>query len=190
MSEEKKKEIPTDPSLNEKLLKTRSVMLTGEISKESADLVIRQLLVLDSESSSPIKLYINSPGGDVEAGFAIYDTIRFISSPVTCVGMGLVASAGTLVFLSVPQERRLSLPNTAYLIHQPLSGMQGVEIEIQIHAKQLEKLKARLNELIAEATNNDIAKVTRDTERDYWLDAEEARAYNIVGRIIKSKSEI
>ncbi len=190
MSEENKKEIPADPSLNEKLLKTRSVMLTGEISKESADSVIRQLLVLDSESAEPITLYINSPGGDVEAGFAIYDTIRFITSPVTCVGMGLVASAATLVFLSVPLERRLSLVHTSYLIHQPLSGMKGVEIEIQIHAKQLEKLKALLNELIAEATGKEVAEVTRDTERDHWLDATEAKDYNIVGRIIKSKSEI
>ncbi len=190
MSEENKKEIQPDPSLNEKLLKTRSVMLTGEISKESADLVVRQLLVLDSESQDPITLYINSPGGDVEAGYAIYDTIRFISAPVTCVGMGLVASAATLVFLSVPKDKRLSLPNTSYLIHQPLSGMKGVEIEIQIHAKQLEKLKAQLNEVIAEATGKPVEEVTRDTERDYWLDAKEALAYNIVGRIINKKAEI
>jgi Protease subunit of ATP-dependent Clp proteases len=165
-------------------------MLTGEISKESADSVIRQLLVLDSESSDPVTLYINSPGGDVDAGFAIYDTVRFISSPVTVVGIGLVASAAALVFLSVDKERRLAFPHSSYLIHQPLSGMKGVEADIAIHAEQLSRLKVLLNRIIADATGKSLEEVSRDTERDYWLSSLEAIDYGIVGRIVKSKSEI
>lgn len=190
MSEENKKEIQQDPSLNEKLLKTRSVMLTGEISKESADLVIRQLLVLDSISQDPITIYINSPGGDVDGGFAIYDTIRFIESQVTVVGLGLVASAATLVFLAVDKERRLALPHSSYLIHQPLSGMKGVEADIAIHAEQLERLRQLLDSVIAEATGKSVEEVAVDTERDHWLSSVEAKDYNIVGRIISKKSEI
>ena len=128
MSEEKKKDVAADPSLNDRLMKTRSIMLTGEISKESADVVIRNLLVMDSESSDPITVYINSPGGDVDAGFAIFDTVRFISSPVTMVGMGLVASAAVIVLLAVPAERRIGLPHSSYLIHQPMASMKGVGI--------------------------------------------------------------
>ncbi len=190
MSEEKKKETPVDPALNEKLLKTRSVMLTGEISKESADTVIRNLLVLDSESSDPITMYINSPGGDVDAGFAIYDVVRFISSPVTMVGTGLIASAASLILLAVPSERRVGLPNSTYLIHQPLSSMRGTAIDVDIHAQILERLRAKLDGVIAEATGKTVEEVSRDTERDHWLFAEEALSYGLISRIVTSKKEI
>ena len=173
MSEEKKKEIAENPALNDKLLKTRSVMLTGEITKESADQVIRQLLVLDSESSDPITIYINSPGGDVDGGFAIYDTVRFISAPVTMVGLGLVASAAALVLLAVPSERRVGLPNSSYLIHQPLSKMQGVTTDVLIHA-----------------TKKSVEEVSKDTERDHWLFSDEALEYGLISKIINSKSEL
>ena len=156
MSEEKK-EIAENPALNDKLLKTRSVMLTGEITKESADQVIRQLLVLDSESSDPITIYINSPGGDVDGGFAIYDTVRFISAPVTMVGLGLVASAAALVLLAVPNERRVGLPTSSYLIHQPLSKMQGVTTDVLIHANVIERLRAKLDKVIADATKKSVS---------------------------------
>lgn len=190
MSEEKKKEAVSDPALNEKLLKTRSVMLTGEISKESADIIIRNLLVLDSESNDPITMYINSPGGDVDAGFAIYDVVRYISSPVIMVGTGLIASAASLVLLAVPKERRVGLPNSTYLIHQPLSSMRGTAIDIDIHAKILERLRAKLDGVISEATGKSLEDVKKDTERDHWLFAEEALEYGLISKIVKSKAEI
>ena len=190
MSEEKKKEIAENPALNDKLLKTRSVMLTGEITKESADQVIRQLLVLDSESSDPITIYINSPGGDVDGGFAIYDTVRFISAPVTMVGLGLVASAAALVLLAVPSERRVGLPNSSYLIHQPLSKMQGVTTDVLIHANVIERLRAKLDKVIADATKKSVEEVSKDTERDHWLFSDEALEYGPISKIINSKSEL
>ncbi len=190
MSEEKKKEVMENPSLNDKLLKTRSVMLTGEISKESADQVIRNLLVLDSESNDPITMYINSPGGDVDGGFAIYDMVRFISSPVTMVGVGLVASAASLVLLAVPAERRVGLENSTYLIHQPLSQMKGVAADILIHAENIERLRAKLDKIIADATGKSVEEVSKDTERDHWLYSEEAVEYGLISRTIKSKADL
>lgn len=190
MSEEKKKEVTPDPSLNDRLLKTRTVMLSGEISKESADVVIRNLLVLDSESSDPITLYVNSPGGDVDGGFAIYDIIRFISAPVTIVVAGLAASAAALVLLSVPKERRIGLPNSTYLIHQPLSSMKGVAADIMIHADNIARLREKLDNVIAEATGKSLEQVSKDTERDHWLYADEALDYGLISRIVESRKDI
>lgn len=190
MSEEKKNTGAANPALDDKLMKTRSVMLTGEITKESADQVVRQLLVLDSESDEPITVYINSPGGDVDAGFAIYDMVRFISAPVTMVGIGLVASAASLVLLAVPAERRVGFANSSYLIHQPLSKMQGVAADVLIHASVIERLRAKLDGIIAEATGKSVDEVSADTERDHWLFADEALSYGLISRIVKSKSEL
>jgi len=174
----------------DKLLKTRSLFLTGEINKEMADKLIKDFLVLEAESQEPIKLYVNSPGGDVDSGFAIYDMIRFISCPVTIIGMGLVASAAALVLLAVPAERRIGLPNSSYLIHQPLSEMKGNATDIEIHALQLEKIKAKINKIISEATGKSLEKVAHDTDRDYWLDANDAVQYGLISRIVTRKSEI
>ena len=190
MSEEKKNTGAANPALDDKLMKTRSVMLTGEITKESADQVVRQLLVLDSESDEPITVYINSPGGDVDAGFAIYDMVRFISAPVTMVGIGLVASAAALVLLAVPAERRVGFANSSYLIHQPLSKMKGVAADVLIHASVIERLRAKLDGIIAEATGKSVDEVSADTERDHWLFADEALSYGLISRIVKSKSEL
>ena len=175
---------------NEKLLKTRSILLSGEINKESADRLIKDLIVLESESSEPVRIYINSPGGDVDAGFAIYDMVRFVSCPVIMVGMGLVASAAALVLLAVPAERRVALPNSSYLIHQPLSEMRGNATEIEIHAKQLEKMKEKINSIIAQATGTALEKVAVDTDRDCWLTADEALSYGLVSRIVSARSEL
>ena len=179
-----------DISLNDKLLKTRSLLISGEINKDAADLFARQILVLDSDSQEPIVVYINSPGGDVDAGFAIYDMIRFVASPVKIVGMGLVASAAALIYLAVPAERRFALSNSTYLIHQPLSEMKGVAIDISIYADKISQLREKLDKLIADATGNTLDKVSEDTERDYWMSAEEAKAYGLVGKIINSKCEL
>ena len=171
-------------------MKTRSVMISGEINKDAADDFAQRMLVLDSLSQDPIYVYINSPGGDVDSGFAIYDMIRYVESPVTVVGMGLVASAAALIYLSVPSERRLALPNSTYLIHQPLSQLKGTAIKIDIYARKLEELRKKLDSVIAEATGKDSSEVRNDTERDHWLSAEEAKAYGLVGRIVENRSEI
>ncbi|MCR4676808.1 MAG: ATP-dependent Clp protease proteolytic subunit [Sphaerochaetaceae bacterium] len=189
--EEEKKEEKKEPvAPNEKLLKTRSILLSGEINKDSADAFVRDLLILENESSEPVKVFINSPGGDVDAGYAIFDMIRFVSCPVIIVGMGLVASAAALILLSVPSERRVGLPNSSYLIHQPLSQMRGNATEIEIHAKQLEKIKKKINKVISEQTGKDLEAVALDTDRDYWLDAEEAVSYGLISRVVKTREEI
>lgn len=182
------KQVQENMGQYDKLLKTRSLLLTGEINKEMADRLIKDLLVLEAESQDPVKLYINSPGGDVDSGFAIYDMIRFVSCPVTIIGMGLVASAAALVLLAVPLERRIGLPNSSYLIHQPLSEMKGNATDIEIHAMQLEKIKAKINRLIAEATGKSPEKVAHDTDRDYWLDADDAVKYGLISRIVTKRS--
>ncbi|MFA6844260.1 MAG: ATP-dependent Clp protease proteolytic subunit [Sphaerochaetaceae bacterium] len=190
MAEEEKKTPVQDPVMGEKLLKTRSILVSGEINKESADAVIKQLLVLDSENNGTITIYINSPGGDVDAGYAMYDMVRFISSPVVMVGCGLVASAASLLYLAVPRERRVSLPNSNYLIHQPMSGMKGVATDIQIHAQQIVKLRAKLDALIASETGKSTEEVSKDTERDHWLSSDEALAYGLVGKIVTKRTEL
>ena len=187
--DEKKQKAPEQ--FSEKFLKTRQIILTGEINKELADSIVRQLLILDSEDEkSPIYMYIDSPGGDVDAGFAIFDMIRFINAPVYLIGMGLIASAATLVLLAVDKEFRIGLPNSRYLIHQPLGGMRGVATDIEIYAKDMEKIRAKLNSLIAEQTGTSLEQVTKDTERDFWLDSDEAVKYGLISKIIAKKSEL
>ncbi len=152
--------------------------------------MIRHLLLLESLSLEPITILVDSPGGDVYAGFSIFDMIRFIKAPVKIVGMGLVASAAALILLAAPKERRFGLPNSSYLIHQPLSGIQGVATEIEIHARELEKTKARLNEIIAEATGQSLERVSRDTDRDYWMNANEATAYGLIEKILVKRDDL
>ncbi len=185
---EEKKTI--DPTLSDKLMKTRCVMISGEINKDTANDFAVRMLVLDSENHDPITVFINSPGGDVDSGFAMYDTIRFVASPVTLVGMGLVASAAALIFLSVPKERRLAFPNSTYLIHQPLSELKGTAIDLDIYAGKLEALRKKLDAVIAEATGKSVEEVSLDTERDHWLSVEEALSYGIVGRIVMKTSDL
>ena len=189
--EEDEKKQKAQEKFSEKFLKTRQIILTGEINKELADSIVRQLLILDSEDEkSPIYMYIDSPGGDVDAGFAIFDMIRFINAPVYLIGMGLIASAATLVLLAVDKEFRIGLPNSRYLIHQPLGGMRGVATDIEIYAKDMEKIRAKLNSLIAEQTGTSLEQVTKDTERDFWLDSDEAVKYGLISKIIAKKSEL
>lgn len=174
----------------DKFLQTRSIMLSGEIDKESAEKVIKQMLILEAESDEPIRIFINSPGGDVDAGFAIYDMAKFIKNEVFMIGMGLIASAATLVLLAVPAERRLGLPNSSYLIHQPMSRMEGVATDIEIYTKQLERTRDRLNDIISSQTGQSLDIVKRDTDRDYWLDAKEALSYGLISKVVENRSEI
>ena len=174
-----------------RLLRERIIFLGTQIDDMVANLVVAQLLLLDSENpEKDIMLYINSPGGSVTAGFAIYDVIRFVKAPVYLIGMGLIASAATLILISVPKERRIGLPNSRYLIHQPLGQMRGVATDIEIYAKDMEKIRAKLNKLIAEATGTSLEQVTKDTDRDYWLDADEAVKYGLISNIVSKREEL
>ncbi len=174
----------------EKMMETRTILLSGEVNKELAEKVIRQLLLLEAAGDEPIKVFIDSPGGDVDAGFAIFDMMRFVKPDVYTIGMGLVASAGALILLASPKEFRIALPNSHYLIHQPLSGIRGVATEIEIHARELEKLRKKLNKLISAETGQDISKVEKDTDRDYWMNAEEALSYGLVSRVVTERKDL
>lgn len=171
-------------------LKTRTILLTGEINKTLAERVVRQVLLLEQESTDPIKVFIDSPGGDADAGFAILDMMRFVRPPIKMIGMGLVASAGAIVLLAAPKERRFALPNSRYLIHQPMAGFRGVGTEIEIHAREIDLMRRKMNDLISTETGKPIAEVEQDTDRDYWMGAEEALAYGLVGKIIGSQDDL
>lgn len=191
-NEDETKKAPEAPNpLQEKFLKTRQIILSGEINKDLAEKIVSQLLILEADDDKKtIYMYIDSPGGDVDAGFAIFDMIRFIKAPVLLIGMGLIASAATLVLLAVPKEMRIGLPNSRYLIHQPMSGMQGVATDIEIHAKEMEKTRAILNKLIADETGTSLEQVKKDTERDYWLDAEEAVKYGLISKTVAKRADL
>ena len=176
--------------LQAKLLQTRTILLSGSIDKDLAERLVKQMLLLEADSEQPVKVFIDSPGGDADAGYAIFDMLRFIAPKVITVGMGTVASAAALVHLAASKENRLSLPNAHFLIHQPLSGIRGVATEIEIHARELEKLRDRINRLIALETGQELEKVSKDTDRDYWLNAEEALGYGLISRIITSRAEL
>ena len=187
--EEEKKNHSSDPLL-EKMLKTRNILISGQINKDLAQRTIRQLLLLDDMGKEDIQVFIDSPGGDADAGFAIFDMIRFVESPVWTIGMCLVASAAAIIQLACPRERRVGLPNSHYLIHQPLSGIRGVATDIEIHARELDKLREKINRLIADETGHPYEQVEKDTDRDYWMNAEEASSYGIISRVIQRQNEI
>ena len=189
-SEEKAENAKSNDALLGKLLETRQILLSGEVNKALAEKIVNQLLILEAASDDPIYVFIDSPGGDVDSGYAIFDMMRFVKVPVITVGMGLVASAGALIFLASPKERRIALPNSHYLIHQPLSGMRGVATDIEIHAQELEKAKEKINVLISEETGVDLEQVKKDTERDYWMNAQEAVEYGLAGKIVSKRTEL
>src|SRR6478735_9557202 len=172
-----------------RLYESRTVLLFGEITMALAERVSAQLLALASENQRPIRVLINSPGGHVESGDTIYDVLRFIDAEVTIVGTGWVASAGALIYTAVPRERRLSLPNTRFMLHQPSGGAGGPASDIEIEALQILAVRTRLNRIFAEATGQSLEKIARDTDRNHWLSAEEAVSYGLVGRIVENASE-
>jgi len=177
-----------DPLIS-KMLKTRTILLSGEINKDLAEKTIRQLILLEDMGNDPIRIFIDSPGGDADAGFAVFDMIRFVRPMVWTIGMGLVASAAAIIQLACPKERRIGLPNSHYLIHQPLSGIRGVATDIEIHARELDKLRAKINRLIAEETGVIPEQVEKDTDRDYWMNAEEAVKYGLISRVITRRDD-
>ena len=188
--EEKKPSVPIEGE-KDNILKTRTILLSSDIDKDVAEKVVRQLLMLEADDENkPIWIFINSPGGEVYSGFAIYDVVRFIKCPVYMLGIGLVASAASLIYLAVPKERRYALKNSTYLIHQPLASMKSNATDIEIYADKLNKTKERLNSIIAEATGKNIEDVVVDTDRDYWMTADEAKEYGLVTNIVTSRNEI
>lgn len=170
--------------LYSRMLKDRIVFLTGEITDESASIVVSELLYLDSLNNEEICLYINSPGGSVTAGFSIYDTMNFIKSDVKTIVIGMAASMAAFILASGTKGKRCSLQNSEIMIHQPLGGAQGQATEIQIAAERIIKLKEKLNKLLAEKTGQDIMTIKNDTERDNYMEAKEALDYGLIDLII------
>lgn len=190
MSEDKDTKTTEKQDNNETLLKTRSILISGEIDKKMAEKVVSQLLLLEAENDDPIKVFIDSPGGDVDSAYAIFDMIRFVKPKVIMVAMGLAASAGALILLAGDKEDRFGFPNSHYLIHQPLSGVRGVATEIEIHAKEIEKTRQKINALIAQETGKSLQQVEKDTDRDYWMSAEEALEYGLISKIISKRGQL
>jgi ATP-dependent Clp protease protease subunit len=187
-SEEKK---PARGGLvDEKLFNSRAITIFGEINDKIARSVTERLLALAAENDEPISIYVSSPGGHVESGDVIYDIIKFIKPTVRVIGAGWVASAATTIYLAAAKENRFALPNTRFLVHQPSGGSRGSATDIAIQAQEIVKMRARINQLIADETGQPLDRVAKDTDRDYWMSAQEAIEYGIVGRIVKSVAEI
>ncbi len=193
MSPREKKNGGEEPFLLQRMLKSRTVMLTGEVNDRSAREVMNQLLLLEDDApKEPITLIVNSGGGSVNAGFAIYDLMRFVRSPIRVLCAGLTASIATIILLGAPKGKRFSLPNTKLLIHQPLIPMEvyGPASDLEITAHEILETRARINELLAQECGQELEKVTRDTERDYWMTAKEAVDYGLIDGIVTSRDDI
>ena len=178
-------------SITEQLsFKSRFVFIFGDINHQVARMTCERLIALTQQSDAPIRVLISSPGGHVESGDAIHDTIRFISAPVTTIGTGWVASAGTHIFLAAEKERRVCLPNTRFMIHQPLGGAGGPATDIAIQAKEILRMRERIARTIAKQTGKSYEKVLGDMERDFWMSPKEAIEYGIVSRIVESYKDV
>ena len=171
------------------LYKSRTVLVFGEIDMRLAERVTAQLLALAAESDKPIKVVINSPGGHVESGDTIHDMIRYCGPQVKVIGTGWVASAGAHIFLGATKENRLCLPNTRFLLHQPMGGVRGQASDIQIEAEEIVKMRERVNRMIAKETGQPYEKIVKDTQRNFWMGAEAAVEYGLVSKIINNATE-
>jgi ATP-dependent Clp protease protease subunit len=176
--------------IDKNLFKSRTVLLFGEINDKVARSITAQLVALSSDSDKPIRMFINSPGGHVESGDTIFDMIRFVRAPVHVIGTGCVASAGALIFIAAKKEHRFCLPNTRFMLHQPSGGAMGKASDIAIEAKEIIRMRLRLNETFARETGQSLEKITRDTERNYWMSAEEAVAYGLAYKVINVATDL
>lgn len=181
---------PRNGYLEEKAFKSRTLLIFGAVTDAVAADVTRRLIALDADSQAPIDILVSSPGGHLESGDAIHDVVRFIGAPVYMIGTGWVGSAATHLFLAVPAERRVCLPNTRFLIHQPSGGAGGQATDIAIQAQEILKARQRVAHEIARETGKPIEVVLADIERDRWLSAEEAVDYGLVSRIVQRKTEL
>ncbi|MCK5861118.1 MAG: ATP-dependent Clp protease proteolytic subunit [Candidatus Hydrogenedentes bacterium] len=184
--EEPNKESP----LSGMLLKSRVVMVSGEVNPELTADVVARLLVLDGQSHDPIRIMVSSPGGHVDSGYAIHDMMRFIASPVVAVGVGWVASIAVPILLGAEKGKRFSLPNTRFLLHQPSGGAGGQAADIRIEAQEILKIRKRINGLLAAETGQSEEKVTCDSDRNFWMSAEEALEYGLINKIISNIEEL
>ncbi|MDF7651266.1 ATP-dependent Clp protease proteolytic subunit [Pantoea sp. Acro-805] len=181
---------PLNSSLMEHLIDARKIFITGTVDEKMAKEVVQHLHILAAINSLPITLFINSPGGHAESGDMIFDAIRFIAPDVIIIGSGCVASAGALIYVAAKKEHRYALPNTRFLLHQPSGGMQGPASNMQIYSNEIVRMKNRLNLIFADATGQPIEKIEQDTQRDFWLSAEQAVEYGLVHNVIVSEHEI
>lgn len=188
--DDKVKELPLGKETEANLFKSRSIFIYGPITQELAQKVNTQLVALAAASDEDIRIYVNSPGGHVESGDSIHDMIKFIKPKVWMIGTGWVASAGALIYVAAPKERRIALPNTRFLLHQPSGGTRGMASDIEIQAREIIKMNERLIKIFAKATGQSEEKIAKDIDRDYWLSAEEGVAYGLASRVIVNQSEI
>ncbi|MBK0091059.1 MULTISPECIES: ATP-dependent Clp protease proteolytic subunit [Erwiniaceae] len=177
-------------SLMEHLINARKIFITGTVDEKMAKEVVQHLHILAAINHQPITVFINSPGGHAESGDMIFDAIRFIAPEVIMIGSGCVASAGALIYVAAKKAHRYALPNTRFLLHQPSGGMQGPASNMQIYSNEIVRMKNRLNLIFADATGQPIEKIEQDTQRDFWLSAEQALEYGLVNKVIITEQEI
>jgi ATP-dependent Clp protease protease subunit len=187
--DEKKEKDPSD-GLGSKLLQTRTVMVSGQVDQELAEAVIAQLLILDAQSDDPIRVIITSQGGHVDSGFAIHDIMRFVKAEVIAIGAGWVASIAVPILFGAKAENRFSLPNTRFLLHQPSGGAGGQLSDIRIEAQEILKIRHRLNGLIAAETGQTPDKIAEDSDRNFWMSADEALEYGLIKKIVTSANDL
>ena len=190
--DEKKKpeETPKAGMVEEKLFKSRTVLITGQIEHKMATAVTAQLLALSTDSDDWINVFVSSPGGHVESGDMVYDMLKFVGPKIRVIGTGWVASAGALIFVGAAKENRFCLPNTRFLLHQPSGGMMGSATDIGIQAEQIIKMRERLNRIFAMETGQDYERIAKDTDRDHWMFPDEAIKYGLLHKVIRTKGEL
>ena len=182
--------LPDTANIGKLYFKSRNVIVAGEINDKLAQRTVAHLLALAEESDEPINMLISSPGGHVESGDMIHDMIKFIRPTVRCIGSGWVASAGALIFVGAAKENRYCLPNTRFLLHQPSGGIRGTSSDMMIQAEQVRIMRDRLNHIFADATGQTVERIEKDTQRDFWLNTQEALDYGLLGRVIRSADEL
>lgn len=188
--EETKKPEAAPDGMGTRLVKARTIVVSGQIDQEVAERVISQLMILDADSHEPIKMIITSQGGHVDSGLAIHDMMRFIQSEVIAIGAGWVASIAVPILMGAKKENRVALPNTRFLLHQPSGGAGGQLSDIRIQAEQILKIRERLNKMLARETGQTVERIQENSDRDYWMDAEQAVEYGIIDRIVTTVTEV
>ena len=182
--------LPQSPAIDKLYFRSRTVIVAGTINDKLAQRTVAHLLALAEESDDPINMLISSPGGHVESGDMIHDVIKFIRPTVRTIGSGWVASAGALIFVAAKKENRYCLPNTRFLIHQPSGGIGGTSSDMMIQAEQVRLMRDRLNQIFAEATGQTVERLEKDTQRDFWLNTQEALDYGLLGKVIRSMDDL
>ena len=191
MASEKKKTEDSGPVLAKELLRARSILLFGVIEPKTTKQVVAQLLALNKMSSTePIRVYVNSPGGHADDGFAIYDVMRYVTAPVQTIVSGLAASAATIVMIGADKGMRLALPSARIMLHQPSQGARGTASDIAITAKEILRLRKKANELFASETGHPVEKIEKDMQRDFWMTADEAKEYGLLDKIVPTESDL